>query len=93
MLDDSPEKLSVNYGNLLKVKPFYGNKNDDELLCVMKYLSFLEKKQNVRMIREVLIDRTNLVDILSLNAKTIKKAREPVPQMALFNPDSSDLAK
>jgi len=37
-----------------------------------------------RMIGEVLMERTNLIDILSLNAKTIKKAREPVPQMALF---------
>jgi len=37
-----------------------------------------------RMIREVLMERTNLVDILSLNAKTIKKAREPVPQIILF---------
>jgi len=36
------------------------------------------------MIREVLMVRTNLVDILSLNAKTIKKAREPVPQLTLF---------
>jgi len=37
-----------------------------------------------RMIGEVLMERTNLVDILSLNTKTIKKAREPVPQLALF---------
>jgi len=37
-----------------------------------------------RIIREVLVDRTNLVDFLSLNAKTIKKATELVSQMALI---------
>jgi len=31
-----------------------------------------------------LMERTNLVDILSLNAKTINRAREPAPQLALF---------
>lgn len=41
------------------------------------------------MIREVLMERTNLVDILSLNAKTSKL--EFVSQMALFHPNSSVL--
>jgi hypothetical protein len=36
------------------------------------------------MIREVLMERVNLIDILSLNKYTVKKAREPVPQYALF---------
>jgi len=36
------------------------------------------------MIGEVLMEWINLIDVLSLNAKTIKKAREPVPQMAIF---------
>jgi len=37
-----------------------------------------------RMIKEILMVRTNLIDILSLNVKTIRKIRDPVPQMALF---------
>jgi len=37
-----------------------------------------------QMIGEVLMERTNLIDILSQNAKTIKQAREPVPQLTLF---------
>lgn len=52
VVDDSPEKLMFNYGNLLRVNPFYGDKNDNELLYLMKYLSFLEKKPNVRAIEK-----------------------------------------
>ena len=37
-----------------------------------------------RMIKEILMERTNLIDILSLNATTIKKIRDTMPQMALF---------
>jgi hypothetical protein len=36
------------------------------------------------MIKTVLMDRVNLIDILSLSKKTVKKAREPVPQYSLF---------
>ena len=51
-VDDSPEKLSVNYGNLLRVDPFYGDKHDNELIYLMKYLSFLENKPNIRSIEK-----------------------------------------
>lgn len=50
VVDDSPEKLLFNYGNLLRVDPFYGDKNDDELIHLMKYLSFLEKEPNIRAV-------------------------------------------
>ena len=36
------------------------------------------------MIKEVLMARTMLIDILSLNANTLKKIREPVIQLSLF---------
>jgi hypothetical protein len=37
-----------------------------------------------RMIKEVLMERTVLIDILSLNVKQLKKIRNPVPQLELF---------
>jgi len=37
-----------------------------------------------RMIREVLMERTMLIDILSLNAKNIKNIRDPVKQLYIF---------
>jgi len=37
-----------------------------------------------RMIKEVLMARTMLIDILSLNANTLKKIRYPVLQLSLF---------
>lgn len=50
VVDDSPEKLLFNYGNFLRVDPFFGNKNDNELIYLMKYLSVLEKKPNIRAV-------------------------------------------
>lgn len=52
VVDDSPEKLMFNYGNLLRVDPFYGNKNDNELTYLMKYLSMLEKETNIRNVEK-----------------------------------------
>jgi hypothetical protein len=37
-----------------------------------------------RMIKEVVMIKANLIDILSLNAYTIKRIRDPIPQMDLF---------
>jgi len=37
-----------------------------------------------RMISEGLMNRINLLDILSLNVKTIKRARGDTPQLAIF---------
>jgi len=37
------------------------------------------------MIREALIKRMNLEDILLLNLKTLRRANEPLPQLAIFN--------
>lgn len=50
VVDDSPEKLLFNYGNLLRVDPFYGNKNDNELIYLMRYLSLLENEPNIRAV-------------------------------------------
>jgi len=36
------------------------------------------------MIAAVVMEQRLLIDILSLNDRSIKKARDPVPQLALF---------
>ena len=82
----------------LKIKSFLGTSPNAVLtqvwvaMCYYLLLTYIKYQTKYgysltelgRMIGEVLMERTNLIDILSLNAKTIKKAREPVPQMALF---------
>ena len=52
MIDDSPEKHTRNYGNLVRVKPFYGDLNDNELELLMKYLLILKKEKNIRKIEK-----------------------------------------
>jgi len=47
-LDDSPEKLQRNYGNLLRIKPFTGATQDEELLHIMPFLMKLKEITNIR---------------------------------------------
>jgi len=56
------------------------------LLCYIKYQTKFAHSitELSRMFREIILDRVNLIDVLSLNSSTIKRARSPVPQMALF---------
>jgi len=56
------------------------------LLCYIKYQTKFAHSitELSRMFREIILDRVNLIDILSLNSTTIKRARSPVPQLALF---------
>ena len=82
----------------LKIKSFLGTSPNAVLtqiwvaMCYYLLLTYIKYQTKYRfsltelgrMIRELLMERTNLIDILSLNVNTIKKAREPVPQMALF---------
>jgi len=82
----------------LRIKSFLGTSTNAVLsqiwvaMCYYLLLTYIKYQTKFahsitelnRMIKEVLMERTNLIDILSLNAKTIKKAREPVPQLALF---------
>lgn len=89
----------------LKIKSFLGTSPNAVLtqvwvaMCYYLLLTYIKYQTKYgyslmelgRMIGEVLMERTNLIDILSFppdcragNAKTIKKAREPVHQMALF---------
>ncbi len=48
VVDDSPEKWRSSYGNLVRVKPFFGETDDDELEHLTIYLEKLKKIENIR---------------------------------------------
>lgn len=52
MIDDSPEKLSRHYGNLVKISPFEGNPNDTELRDMIPFLKHLSTLDNVRCVEK-----------------------------------------
>ncbi len=52
IVDDTPFKCFANYGNAIYPKTFEGDKNDDELLYLAKYLKTLKDKNNVRNIEK-----------------------------------------
>jgi carboxy-terminal domain RNA polymerase II polypeptide A small phosphatase len=51
-VDDSPEKHTRNYGNLVQIAPFRGNQDDDELAVLVRYLKQLSTEQDVRAIEK-----------------------------------------
>lgn len=51
-LDDSPEKLQRNYGNLVRIQPFFGNPDDAELLHVMPFLEGLRDEADIRSVEK-----------------------------------------
>jgi carboxy-terminal domain RNA polymerase II polypeptide A small phosphatase len=52
MVDDTPAKLSNHYGNLVRVKPFFGDDSDTELHRLAAYLPSLADVPNVRNIEK-----------------------------------------
>lgn len=52
VVDDSPEKHTKNYGNLIVVKPFFGDQQDQELRLLMSYLVKLKECPNVRKVEK-----------------------------------------
>ncbi len=50
-IDDSPEKLARNYGNLVRVPPFDGEP-DDVLFCLARFLKNLAREPDVRRIEK-----------------------------------------
>lgn len=82
----------------LKIKSFLGTSPNAVLtqvwvaMCYYLLLAYIKYQTKYRhsitelsrMIGEGLMSRINLLDILSLNVKTIKKARGHTPQLAIF---------
>ena len=52
VVDDSPEKHALNYGNLIAVAPFEGDASDAELPRLLRYIRALEEEPNVRAVEK-----------------------------------------
>ncbi len=52
IVDDSPEKVTRNYGNFIWVTPYEGSPADDELAALAIYLTGLAQCENVRSIEK-----------------------------------------
>ncbi|MGF1486145.1 MAG: NIF family HAD-type phosphatase [Prochloraceae cyanobacterium] len=50
IIDDSPENFEKNYGNGIQVKRYFGEKEDNELILLLKYLKQIATVENVRTI-------------------------------------------
>lgn len=51
-VDDSPEKWSRSYGNLVRVHPYRGETTDQELPLLARYLDRLRDVENVRAVEK-----------------------------------------
>ena len=52
MVDDTPQKLERNYGNLVRVTEWLGETQDRELLLLTQYLRDLKDVANVRSVEK-----------------------------------------
>jgi RNA polymerase II subunit A small phosphatase-like protein len=52
MVDNTPSKLTRNYGNLVRLNDFVGNRNDRELKRLRIYLDDLVQVPNVRTVEK-----------------------------------------
>ena len=52
MVDDTPQKLERNYGNLVRVNEWLGDTSDLELLYLMAYLAELKEVKNIRQVEK-----------------------------------------
>lgn len=52
IVDNSPEKISENYGNAIYIQSFEGNPNDQELQKLLSYLQMIKHVKNVRSIEK-----------------------------------------
>lgn len=52
VVDDSPEKHTKNYGNLVQVSPFLGDPADRELHFLALYLQHLKNAMNIRRVEK-----------------------------------------
>ena len=52
IIDDSPHKSKLNFGNAIYPKSYKGDANDDELLKLIKYLETIKGEPNFRSIEK-----------------------------------------
>jgi TFIIF-interacting CTD phosphatase-like protein len=51
-VDDSPEKWHQSYGNLVRVRPYFGDPADGELPLLLRYLERLADVEDVRAVEK-----------------------------------------
>jgi TFIIF-interacting CTD phosphatase-like protein len=51
-IDDTRRNYEKSYGNLVPIKPFYGDPEDQELVYLQKYLDILGQAENIRSINK-----------------------------------------
>jgi RNA polymerase II subunit A small phosphatase-like protein len=52
VVDNTPQKLNRNYGNLVRIDDFEGDLSDRELKRLMRYLEDLVKADNIRTVEK-----------------------------------------
>jgi RNA polymerase II subunit A small phosphatase-like protein len=52
IVDDTPAKVSQHYGNAIYIKPYLGERNDQELAYLAPYLLSLKDVENIRTIEK-----------------------------------------
>ena len=52
VLDDSPEKLERQYGNLIRIRPFFGDESDTQLRDVLPLLERIRSVADVRAVEK-----------------------------------------
>jgi len=52
IIDDEPIKLRKNYGNAIYVRPFEGNREDNELELLATYLNIISSHEDMRSIEK-----------------------------------------
>jgi RNA polymerase II subunit A small phosphatase-like protein len=52
IIDDTPEKVSQNYGNAIYIKPYLAEPADSELAALAAYLLTLKDEVNMRLIEK-----------------------------------------
>ena len=52
IVDDTPHKSQLNYGNAIYPKEYTGTLKDDELMSLLDYLMLLKDEPNVRIIEK-----------------------------------------
>jgi len=67
MVDDLPIGLQRQYGNLVKITPFTGDNNDNELNNLKDYLFLLKDELNFRT-----VEKRNWIDSLPIQSQNNK---------------------
>lgn len=52
VVDDTPQMWRNSYGNLVRVKPYFGELEDNELEKLIRYLGILKSVENVRKVEK-----------------------------------------